>query len=163
MENGTDFLRAQINNAVALHHNFLSSLESHAQDAKDERFRALCLRHVAAMKSHQALLEAYQRGIQAGSGALKKALGAFAETAKEWTDAMRGDDYLRLVSDIVMARQGEDTFKTFREAGRMLGDAPLHQLGEVGERDHDAFVQQANALVQEMFVEHVRVPAGARA
>jgi hypothetical protein len=163
MDKGTDFLRAQINNAVAQHHNFLSSLESHAKDARDERFRALCLRHIAAMKSHHALLEAYQRGIDAGPGAVKKALGAVAETAKEWTDAMRNDDYLRLVSDIVLARQAEDTFKTFREGGRILGDEALRRLGEIGEQDHDVFVQEANRLVQSMFVEHVRVPAAAGA
>jgi len=163
MDKGTDFLKAQINNALASHQNFMSSLEAHAKDAKDERVRALLLRHIPAMKQHHALLEAYQRSINAGPSAVKKALGGILETAKEWTDAMRTDDFLRLVSDVVMARQGEDTFKTFREAGRALGDDALLRLGDVGERDHDAFVEEANQLVQELFVEHARVPAGARA
>jgi hypothetical protein len=163
MDKGTDFLKAQINNALTLHDNFVSSLEAHARDAEDERVRALLLRHIPSMKNHHALLEDYQRSLGTGPSAVKKALGSILETAKEWTDAMRTDDFLRLVSDVVMARQGEDTFKTFREAGRTLGDDRLLRLGDVGERDHDTFVQEANRLVQELFVEHARVPAGARA
>jgi len=55
-----------------------------------------------------------------------------------------------------MARQSEDTFKTFREAGRTLGNTRLAQIGEIGERHHDVFVKEANRIVQQMFVEHVR-------
>ena len=60
-----------------------------------------------------------------------------------------------------MARQAEDTFKTFREAGKTLGDARLHEIGEIGERHHDAFVREANRLAQQLFVEHVRGIDGA--
>ena len=38
----------------------------------------------------------------------------------------------------------------------MLGDSELAQLGEIGERHHDEYVKEANRLVQQMFVEHVR-------
>jgi hypothetical protein len=55
-----------------------------------------------------------------------------------------------------MARQSEDTFKTFREAGRQLGIQQLAQIGEIGERHHDDYVKEANRLVQQMFVEHAR-------
>jgi hypothetical protein len=55
-----------------------------------------------------------------------------------------------------MARQGEDTFKTFREAGKMMGYLTLHEIGDIGERRHDAYVKEANRLVQHMFVENVQ-------
>jgi hypothetical protein len=76
--------------------------------------------------------------------------------AKDLADAPRQSDFLRLVSDIVMARQAEDTFKTFREGGRQLGIQQLADIGEVGERHHDEYVKEANRLVQQMFVEHAR-------
>jgi hypothetical protein len=83
---------------------------------------------------------------------LGKALGV----ARDLADAARESDFLSLVGDIVTARQSEDTFKTFREAGRALGIARLQQLGDMGERDHDDFHREANRLAQQMFVEHVR-------
>ncbi|MFN2638503.1 MAG: hypothetical protein ABR585_16025, partial [Gemmatimonadaceae bacterium] len=58
--------------------------------------------------------------------------------------------------DIAMARQAEDTFKTFREAGKMMGYRTLHEIGEIGERHHDAYVKEANRLAQHMFVENVQ-------
>jgi hypothetical protein len=60
------------------------------------------------------------------------------------------------VGDIVISRQAEDTFKTFREAGRALGIARLQQLGDMGERDHDDYHREANRLAQQIFVEYVR-------
>ena len=66
-----------------------------------------------------------------------------------------GDSLSQLHVDIVTARQAEDTFKTFREAGRTLGIQRLAQIGETGERDHDDYVKQANRLAQQLFVEHV--------
>jgi hypothetical protein len=162
MEKGIEFLKAQVHNAAALHHTFLESLKTHAEQADDPRFRALCEKYIPTMSRHQTMLEQYQRTIGAGEGVLKKTLGGVMETAKEWVEAARGDDYLALVSDIVMARQGEDTFKTFREAGRLLGDDPLRQLGEMGEAEHDKYVQEANRLVQQFFYEHVQVPAAVR-
>jgi hypothetical protein len=76
--------------------------------------------------------------------------------ARDLADAARESDFLRLVGDIVTARQSEDTFKTFREAGKSLGIARLQQIGETGERDHDEFHREANRLAQQMFVEYVR-------
>ena len=55
-----------------------------------------------------------------------------------------------------MARQSEDTFKTFREGGRQLGIQQLADLGDLGERHHDDYKNEANRLVQQMFVERAR-------
>lgn len=162
MDKGIDFVKAQINNAAALHRNFVESLKTRARDAKDPRFRDLSQKFIPVMTQHQGMLEQYQSSIGAGQGTIKKALGGVLETAKEWVDAVRTDDYLALVSDIVMARQLEDTFKTFREAGRQIGDQPLAHLGETGEADHDRYVQEANRLVQQLFVEHAQLPVAAR-
>jgi hypothetical protein len=162
MEKGTDFLKSQVDNAVAQHHTFLESLKSHAQSADDPRVRALSDRFIPVMTRHHTMLEEYQRSIDAGRAGLKKALGGLFDTAKEWVDAATGDDYMALVQDIVLARQGEDTFKTFREAGRVIGDPRLQLIGEQGEADHDRYVEEANRLVQQVFVERVQVGATAR-
>jgi hypothetical protein len=92
----------------------------------------------------------------AETGMAKQALGKALGMARDLADAARESDFLRLVGDIVTARQSEDTFKTFREAGRMLGITRLAQIGEMGERDHDEYVKEANRLVAQLFVEHVR-------
>jgi hypothetical protein len=76
--------------------------------------------------------------------------------ARELADTAPEDDYLRLVGDIVMARESEDAFKTFREAGKMMGYETLREIGDIGERHHDAYVKEANRLLQHMFVEHVQ-------
>ena len=55
-----------------------------------------------------------------------------------------------------MSRQAEDTFKTFRDGGRALGNTQLAQIGEMGERHHDEYNREANRLVQVMFIENVR-------
>lgn len=68
----------------------------------------------------------------------------------------RTSDFLRLVGDIVTSRQSEDTFKTFREAGRTLGIERLAAIGEMGERHHDQYNKDANRLAQQFFVEAVR-------
>jgi hypothetical protein len=156
MERGLDFLKSQVNNAVMQHQTLLDNLESHEQQAEDQRFRDLCSRFIPNMREHQRMLESFQQQIGAEAGAGKKALGKAMGIAKDIADRARESDFLRLVSDIVMSRQSEDTFKTFREAGRALGIQPLAQLGEQGERGHDEFVREANRLVQQMFVEHAR-------
>ena len=162
MDKGIDFVKAQINNAVALHRAFIESLKTRATSAKDVRFRDLSQKFIPLMTQHQGMLEQYQSSIGAGEGTIKKTLGAVLETGKEWVDAMRTDDFLALVSDIVMARQCEDTFKTFREAGRKIGDQPLARLGEKGEAEHDRYVQEANRLVQQFFVEQAQIPTASR-
>jgi hypothetical protein len=119
------------------------------------------------MREHQRMLEEFQHAIGRDiardnsalenlGGTLKRVAGNALGIAKDLADAPRQSDYLRLVSDIVLARQSEDTFKTFREGGRQLGIQPLAQIGEIGERHHDDYANEANRLVQQMFVEHAR-------
>jgi hypothetical protein len=163
MEKGIDFLKSQINNAVGQHGNFLQSLKDHEGQADDPRFRDLCSKYIPIMQQHQRMLEDYQQSLGAGEGIAKKVMGKVAGAARDLADVARESDFLRLVGDIVMARQGEDTFKTFREAGRILGNQQLADIGEQGERHHDEYVKEANRLVQTMFVEHVRGVEATRA
>ena len=156
MDRGLDFLKSQVNNAVMQHKSFLEALEDHEQQAEDSRFRDLCSRHIPRVREHQRMLEDYQQAIGAEAGEGKKILGAVLGKARDLADAARESDFLRLVGDIVMSRQSEDTFKTFRDGGRALGNTQLAQIGEIGERHHDEYNREANRLVQQMFVEHVR-------
>ena len=156
MDRGMDFLKSQVANAVMQHQTFLKNLEDHEGQAEDTRFRDLCTRHIPRVREHQRMLEEYAASIGAESGGAKKALGAVLGVARDLADAARESDFLRLVGDIVTSRQSEDTFKTFREAGRTLNDTRLAQIGETGERHHDEYAKEANRLVQQMFVEHVR-------
>lgn len=156
MERGIDFLKSQINNAVMQHQTLLDNLEDHEQQAEDQRFRDLCSRAIPQMREHQRMLESYQNEIGAEAGVGKKVLGKAMGVAKDLADAARESDFLRLVSDIVMARQSQDTFATFREAGRALANPQLEQIGQVGERHHEEFVREANRVVQQMFIEHAR-------
>jgi hypothetical protein len=156
MDSGIDFLRAQVANAVMQHRSFVDALRDHESQAQDDRFRELCARHLSSMREHQQMLEQYAQEIGADEGVVKKALGSAMGVARDLADVARESDFLRLVGDIVMARQSEDTFKTFREAGRTLGIKRLAQIGEIAERHHDAYVHDANRLVQQMFVEHAR-------
>jgi hypothetical protein len=164
METGQDFLRSQVNNAVALHKAFLDSLKDHSRQAEDPRYRELCNKYIPLMSQHQGMLEQYQQslGAREQEGTAKKVLASVLNFGKDVVDSARTDDFLRLVNDIVMGRQAEDTFKTFREAGRALGIQRLAQIGEEGEREHDQFVHEANTLIQQLFVERVGVPVGAR-
>ena len=156
MDRGIDFLKSQVNNAVMQHHTFLKALEDHEGQAEDPRFRDLCTRHIPHMREHQRMLEEYQAQLGAEAGVGKKFIGAALAAARDLADAARESDFLRLVGDIVMARQSEDTFKTFRDAGRALSNPQLAQIGEMGERHHDEYNREANRLVQQMFIEHVR-------
>ena len=156
MDRGNDFLKSQVNNAVMQHQTFLEALKDHEGQAEDIRFRDLCSRYLPKMREHQRMLESYQQTLGAEAGAGKKVLGALLGKARDLADSVRESDFLRLVGDIVMSRQSEDTFKTFRDAGRTLGNAELAQIGETGEKDHDDYSREANRLVQQIFVEHVR-------
>jgi hypothetical protein len=156
MDRGQDFLKSQMSNAVMQHRTFLQAVEDHEGQAQDPRFRDLCTRFIPKMREHQRLLEDYQHTLGVNEGFIKKAAGAALGVARDLADVVRESDFLRLVGDIVMARQAEDTFKTFREAGRTLGLPQLASIGEMGERHHDEYVKEANRLVQQMFVEHVR-------
>lgn len=59
------------------------------------------------------------------------------------------------------ARQSQDTFAVFREAGCALANPQLQRIGETGERQHEHFVRDANRLAQQMFIEHARGVDGA--
>jgi hypothetical protein len=102
------------------------------------------------------MLEEYQSQLGAEAGTGKNVIGAVLGAARDLADSARESDFLRLVADIAMARRAEDTFKTFREAGKMMGYHTLHEIGEIGERHHDAYVKEANRLAQHMFVENVQ-------
>ena len=156
MDRGKDFLKSQINNAVMQHRTFVENLIDHEKQAEDERYRALCARFAPKAAAHQQMLEDYQRELGTEAGLGKQVLGKALGVARDLADSARESDFLRLVGDIVISRQAEDTFKTFREAGRALGIARLQQLGDIGERDHDDYHREANRLAQQMFVEHVR-------
>src|SRR5919106_4137895 len=151
MDRGTDFLKSQINNAVMQHQTFVENLADHEKQADDARFRSLCARFLPKAQAHQRMLEDYQRELGAETGTAKKALGKALGVARDLADAARESDFPRLVGDIVTARQSEDTFKTFREAGRALGIEELARIGEVGERHHDEYIHEANRLAQQMF------------
>jgi hypothetical protein len=156
MDKGLAFLKSQVNNAVMQHGAFLGALEAHADQADDPRFGALCSHHMANMRELQRMLEEYQSQLGGESGIAKAVIGMTVAVVRDLADAARESDYVRLVGDIVMARQSEDAFKTFREAGKMMGNRTLQEIGDIGERRHDAYVKQANRLVQHMFVENVQ-------
>ena len=156
MDRGIDFLKSQVSNAAMQHGTLLKNLEDHERQAEDPRYRDLCSRAIPQMREHQRMLEEYQQRIGAEAGLGKTVVGKALGVARDLADATRESDFLRLVGDIVTSRQAEDTFKTFREAGRTLGDAQLARIGEMGERHHDEYAKEANRLVQAMFVEHVR-------
>ena len=163
MDRGIDFLKSQVNNAVMQHQTFLKALEDHEEQAEDARFRDLCSKHIPIVREDQRLLEDYQQQLGAEAGTGKKFLGAALGVARDLADSARESDFLRLVGDIVMARQSEDTFKTFREAGKILANPTLQQIGDVGEKHQDVYVKEANKLVQQLFVEHVQNVDGTRA
>lgn len=156
MDHGSAFLRSQIHNAAVQHGTFLRSLEDHEAQADDPRFRDLCSHHIPHMRLHQRMLEEYQSQLGGNGGVTGKVVGAAIGIARDLADAASNGDYERLIADIVMARQSEDTFKTFREAGKMMGNRTLQEIGDVGERHHDAYVKEANRLLQHMFVEHAQ-------
>lgn len=156
MDQGIDFLKSQINNAVMQHQTFLQNLEDHEGQAEDQRFRDLCSKHIPHMREHQRMLEQYQQQIGAELGTGKKLLGKALGIGRDLADAARETDFLRLVGDIVTGRQAQDTAGTFRDAGRLLDNDQLANLGETLERHHAEYVREANALAVLMFADHVR-------
>lgn len=156
VDTGRDFLRAQLNNSIMQHQTLLENLRDHARQADDQRYRSLCERYIPSLENHQRMLEEYGKtvGSEGGSG-LKGALGAVIGKARDAVDAMRETDFLRLVGDIVLIRQAQDTFGTFGRAGDRLGDTRLAELGRMGEREHDTMQKEFNMLCSDMFVDHV--------
>ena len=156
MERGAAFLKAQIRTTVTQHRAFLDALVEHEKQAEDERYRALCSGFIPKAASHQQMLEAYQVEIGADTDSLAQVIGAAVTIARELADVSRESDYLRLIADIAESRRSEDTFRTFRDAGRSLGLRSLATLGDLAEQDHDTHAKEAAALAQAMFVELVR-------
>jgi len=156
MDKGLDFLKSQVSNAAMQHGTLLKNLEDHERQAHDVRYRDLCSGVIPQMREHQRMLEEYQQALGAEAGVTKTVVGKAMGAARNLADTVRESDFLRLVGDIVEARQSQDTFATFREAGKTLGNAQLQQIGEMGERQHEQFIRDANRLAQQMFVEHVR-------
>jgi hypothetical protein len=161
MQRGLDFLRAQVNHTAVQHQTFLDMLTEHWQDAKDERYRALCGRHLAPMQQHQAMLEQFQLVLGTETSASTRAMARAAGFVRDLADRARDDDYQKLVADIVVSRACQDAFWTFRTAGMHLGDARLERLGDGCEHGHDAYSMDARQLLAIWFVEHARgVPRG---
>ena len=156
MDRGIDFLKSQVSNAAMQHGALVKNLEDHERQAEDPRYRDLCSRAIPHMREHQRMLEDYQKELGAEAGLGKTVVGKALGVARDLADAARESDFLRLVGDIVTARQSQDTFATFREAGKTLANPQLQKIGEVGEAHHEQFVRDANRLVQQMFVEHVQ-------
>jgi hypothetical protein len=156
MDRGLDFLKSQVSNAAMQHAALVKNLEDHERQAEDPRYRDLCSSAIPHMREHQRMLEEYQKELGAEAGLGKTVVGKALGVARDLADAARESDFLRLVGDIVTARQSQDTFAAFREAGRALGNVQLQRIGELGEPHHEQFAREANRLVQQMFVEHVR-------
>lgn len=156
METGSEFLQSQVSDAVMLHRAFLDALGDHRDDADDLRFGELCARYMPIMKELQQQLEEFQKAMGSGQGIRKRVMGRVVGAARELADVAREDDFRRLIGDVAMSSMAEETFRTFREAGRMLGNRELAQLGAMGEREHDDFSRDANRLAQAMFVERVK-------
>ncbi len=157
METGQDFLRAQVNNCIVQHHSLLDALRTHAEQADDQKYRDLCLKYLPHLQQHQAMLEAYGETIgTVGGGAVKNALGAVLSKARDVVDSFRETDFLRVVGDIVMIRQSQDTFGTFATAGDHLGNTKLAELGKMGEEEHDEMQREFNAYIAQLFVAHVQ-------
>ena len=156
MDVGSEFLKSQVKTAVLQHGAFMRALEDHEEGADDPRFRDLCSRHVPHMRDDHRMLEEYLSQLAGENAAEGKISAGVAEVMRELADAARESDFMRLVHDIAISRQAEDTFKTFREAGKMMGNRTLHEIGDIGERHHDAYAKEANRLAQHMFVERAQ-------
>jgi len=157
MHKGRDFLLAQVSNCVMQHKTLVENLEDHAKQAQDEAYRKLCAKHLPRMQQHQQALETYRDSLgEQGGSAAKELLGTFLGKARDAVDAVRNDDFLRIVGDIVTIRQSQDTFATFAAVGDRLGEPRLAEIGRMCEPEHDAMQKEFNALVQEMFVKQVQ-------
>jgi hypothetical protein len=157
MDKGRDFLKAQVNNAIMQHRTLLENLEDHREQAEDDRYRQLCDRYLPHAREHQQQLESYGSSIGAeGDTGLKGVLGAALGKARDVADAVREDDFLRIVGDVVTIRQSQDTFTTFAEVGEQLGEVRLADLGRRGATDHGRMAEEFNDLTNQLFLERVR-------
>jgi hypothetical protein len=163
MQMGIDFLRNQLDDAVARHDGLVQSITQHESEAEDLRFRDLCARHLPRMREHQRALEELRGTLgsdPAGNsidipGAVNRVAGTAVAVARSLADAPQSD-YDRLSADLSLARQLEVKFRTFRDAGRELKIDGLARVGEKAERDHDDYSSDARRLLQSIFVERAR-------
>jgi hypothetical protein len=167
MQTGIEFLKDQVDIAIAQHRALIDSMSDHESQADDQRYRDLCMRHEPRMREHQRMLENFRASLESPStamastspadivGAAKRMAGTAFAAARSLADTSQSD-YARLIGDLALARNLEVTFKTFRDAGRQLGIDRLAQLGEVAERHHDDYSADARRLIQQMFVEHAQ-------
>ena len=156
MDKGRDFLRAQVNNCISQHEMLLGSIRAHVEQADDQRFKALCSKHLPHMEKHQGMLDEYGKSIGVEDGnVVKNAIGAVIGKARDVVDSIRETDFLRVVQDVVMIRQAQDTFAVFAYAGEKLGDNRLAELGRTGEKEHDSMQKEFNDYVKKLFIEHV--------
>ena len=157
MDRGIDFLKSQINNAVMQHQSFVENLADHEKQAEDARFRDLCSRFLPKAQAHQRMLEDYQREIGAGDGRRKK--GA-RQGARRRARSRRCGARERFPPPRWRHRRlASDRRTPSRPSGkraRRSALSRLQEIGDMGEREHDDFHREANRLVQQMFVEHVR-------
>ena len=155
MDTGRDFLRAQLNNSLAQHHNLIVSVRDHAEQAESSRYRQLCTQYLPVLERHQGMLEQYgkQVGAETVGGSIKGAIGSVLAMARDAVDALRESDFLRVVGDIVLIRQAQDTFRTFAVVGEQIGEPQLAQIGREAEAHHDDMQRDFNDLAAEIFVQ----------
>lgn len=158
MQKGRDFLRAQVSNAVMQHRTLVDNLKDHAKQAEDARYRALCEEWEPKAVRHQYQLEEYRATLGEVSGeGLKGLLGSALGKARDAVDAIREDDFLRLVGDIVTIRQSQDTFATFAAVGHRLGEPRLAELGRTFAAEHARMAEEFNAVAREPFVRNAQM------
>jgi hypothetical protein len=161
MQSGTEFLRAQVEEAAAIHSALVESMVSHESEANDARYRDLCDRHLPHMRQHELQLAPLREtlGNPTASnppaeliGAIRKAAGSAFGVVRSLADAP-SSDYQRLAGDLDLVRRLEVTFKIFRDAGRTLHLDALAKFGEMAERHHDEYSADAKRLLLAMFIE----------
>jgi hypothetical protein len=157
MHKGKDFLRAQVSNAVMQHRALVDNLTDHAKQAEDARYKQLCEQWLPKVTEHQYALEAYRATLGEVSGeGLKGFLGSALGKARDAVDALREDDFLRIVGDVVTIRQSQDTFATFAAVGDKLGEPKLAELGRHCAADHARMAEEFNLAAQESFVRNAQ-------
>lgn len=158
MHKGNDFLRAQVSNAVMQHRALVDNLTDHAKQAEDARYKQLCEQWLPKVTEHQYALEAYRATLgDVGGEGLKGLLGSALGKARDAVDALREDDFLRVVGDIVTIRQSQDTFATFAAVGDKLGEPKLAELGRRCAADHARMAEEFNAVAQDIFVRNAQM------
>src|SRR4051812_42373100 len=83
MQSGIDFIKGQLDQAIALHSSLVASMTNHEGEAEDTRYRDLCERHLPHMRQHQSMLEEFRLVIGAGQQPTGPAAlaGAIRQTA----------------------------------------------------------------------------------